>query len=55
MALDLLGYVVAVVLGIFPIADPFSTAPILIALTPTSSDQTRKRQAAVSEAATERA
>ena len=34
MALDLLGYVLAVVLGIFPIANPFSTAPILISLTP---------------------
>jgi len=45
MALEHLGYIVAVVLGIFPIANPFSTAPILISLTPTASEQTRKRLA----------
>lgn len=45
MVLEYLGYIVAVVLGIVPIANPFGAAPILVSLTPTASDQMRKRLA----------
>lgn len=42
---ELVGYVFIVVLGIVPIANPFSTAPVLISLTPTATDSARKRLA----------